>query len=145
MLHNRLFYYLSAASLTIYALPIIFTIPLGLLIRKLLRKVGVDGWQVAGRKIWCSALVIVIFMILRFFIFMIVKFDEEKFIRTFGEAHSHNILGDCLTCYYFLEVIAIAVIIYVHVRNVYEDWGESKSAINQSQMRNSVINAHSTT
>ena len=118
MLHNKLFYGLSAASLTIYALPIIFTIPLGLLIRKLLKKVGVEGWQIAGRKIYCSALAIVFFMILRFVIFMAVKFDEEEFIEHFGESHSHNILSDCLTCYYFLEVLGISIVLYVHIRNV---------------------------
>lgn len=84
MLDNNLFYQLTIASLTIYALPMISTIPLGLLIRKLLQKVGVDGWQYAGRKIFCSAFMIVLFMIARFAIYFMVKLDEEEFIRNFG-------------------------------------------------------------
>ena len=49
--NHELFTVLFVLSNIIYALPIVFTIPLGILIRKLLKKVGVEGWQYASRKI----------------------------------------------------------------------------------------------
>ena len=71
---------------------------------------------------------------IRFAIYFMVKLDEEEFIRHFGAPHSHEILSECLTAYYFLEIIANFVIIYVHLKNIKEDWGDIKRSRSERKL-----------